>query len=160
MANAYICTSTVGGGLRQGDNAAMGSTAIHRVIFVCRQNSRRSQMAHGLLEARESSGLEVFSAGLDGAGGLAEEAITVMEEQGIDLLGQSSNSLREYLPELFSAVIVLCGCLPELPPAWQQRPLVEDWDIPDPTAGDLDSHRRARDLITGRIDVLLQQLTG
>ena len=141
-----------------GDNAGMESTVIHRVIFVCRKNSRRSQMAHGLLEARESSGLAVFSAGLDGAGGLAPEAITVMEEQDIDLRSQSSNALQEYQPELFSAVIVLCGCLPELPPAWQQRPLVEDWDIPDPIAGDLESHRRARDLITGRIDGLLQQL--
>jgi hypothetical protein len=65
---------------RQQCNAAIDSSVIHRVIFVCRQNSRRSQMAHGLLEARESSGLAVFSAGLDGAGGLAEEAITVMEE--------------------------------------------------------------------------------
>jgi len=138
----------------------MDFTVIHRVIFVCRQNSRRSQMAHGLLEARASSGLAVFSAGLDGAGGLAAEAITVMEEQGIDLRSQSSNALQDYQPELFSAVIVLCGCLPELPPAWQQRPLVEDWDIPDPIAGDLESHRRARDLITGRIDGLLQQLTG
>ena len=140
------------------NNAAMDSTVIHRVIFVCRQNSRRSQMAHGLLEARASDGLAVFSAGLDGAGGLAAEAITVMEEQGIVLRNQSSNALPEYQPELFSAVIVLCGCLPELPPAWQQRPLVEDWDIPDPIAGDLESHRRARDLITARIDGLLQQL--
>ena len=128
-----------------GETAGMDSTVSHRVIFVCRQNSRRSQMAHGLLVARESSGLAVFSAGLDGAGGLAAEAITVMEEQGIDLRSHSSNALQEYQPELFSVVIVLCGCLLELPPAWQQRPLVEDWDIPDPTAGDLESHRRAGD---------------
>jgi protein-tyrosine-phosphatase len=36
--------------------------------------------------------------------------------------------------------------------------LVEDWDIADPVAGDLDSHRRARDLISTRIDSLLEQL--
>jgi protein-tyrosine-phosphatase len=35
---------------------------------------------------------------------------------------------------------------------------VEDWEIKDPVAGDLDSHRRARDLISTRIDALLQQL--
>ncbi len=63
-----------------GDHAGIESTVFHRVIFVCRQNSRRSQMAHGLLETRESSWLAVFSAGLDGAGGLASEAIAVMEE--------------------------------------------------------------------------------
>ena len=141
-----------------GDNAGMDATVIRSVIFVCRQNSRRSQIAHGLLAARAFNGIAVYSAGLNGAGGLAEEAVAVMAEQGIDLRGQSSNALQEYQPELFSAVIVLCGCLPELPPAWQRRPLVEDWDIPDPTAGDLESHRRARDLISGRIDGLLRQL--
>jgi len=141
-----------------GDNAGMDATVIRRVIFVCRQNSRRSQIAHGLLEARAFNGIAVYSAGLNGAGGLAEEAVAVMAEQGIDLQSQSSNSLGEYEAEQFFAVIVLCGCLPELPLAWQQRPLVEDWDIPDPTAGDLESHRRARDLISGRIDGLLRQL--
>ena len=80
------------------------------------------------------------------------------DEQGIDLRAQSSNALEEYLAEHFGTVIVLCGCLPELPQDWKQRPLVEDWDIADPVAGDLDSHRRARDLISTRIDSLLQQL--
>ena len=45
------------------DNAAMDSTVIHRVIFVCRQNSRRSQMAHGLLEARVSEVVWLFWTG-------------------------------------------------------------------------------------------------
>ena len=102
--------------------------------------------------------MEVSSAGLFGAGGLAAEAITVMAEQGIDLRAQSSNALQEYLADQFDTVIVLYGCLPELPPHWKQRPLVEDWDIADPVAGDLDSHRRARDLISARIDFLLNQL--
>jgi arsenate reductase len=138
----------------------MSSTSVQRVMFVCRQNSRRSQMAHGLLAAQAPAGVVVFSAGLDGAGGLAEEAVTVMAEQGIDLRSQSSNDLREYEPEQFRAVIVLCGCLADLPPAWQQRPCVEDWDVPDPVSGDLDSHRRARNLIARRIDALVQQLMG
>ena len=136
----------------------MGNEKLLRVMFVCRQNSRRSQIAHGLLVDRAPEGVEVSSAGLDGAGGLAAEAIAVMDEQGIDLRAQSSNALQEYLAEHFEAVIVLCGCLPELPPDWKQRPLVEDWDIADPVAGDLDSHRRARDLISTRIDSLLEQL--
>ncbi|MBD1194241.1 ArsC family transcriptional regulator [Vulcanococcus sp. Clear-D1] len=136
----------------------MTRAAIQKVMLVCRQNSRRSQMAHGLLAARAPRGVAVYSAGLDGAGGLAEEAISVMAEQGIDLRSQSSNALQEYRAEEFCAVIVLCGCLAELPQAWQQRPCVEDWDIPDPTSGDLDSHRRARDQIASRIDDLLQFL--
>ena len=139
----------------------MGNEGLLRVMFVCRQNSRRSQIAHGLLVDRAPEGVEVSSAGLDGAGGLAAEAIAVMDEQGIDLRAQSSNALKEYLAEHFEAVIVLCGCLPELPPDWKQRHLVEDWDIAVPVAGDLDSHRRARDLISTlistRIDSLLQQ---
>jgi arsenate reductase len=136
----------------------MGNELLLRVMFICRQNSRRSQIAHALLVDRAPEGVEVSSAGLDGAGGIAAEAIAVMDEQGIDLRAQSSNALEEYLAEHFGTVIVLCGCLPELPQDWKQRPLVEDWDIADPMAGDLNSHRRARDLISTRIDSLLQQL--
>ena len=136
----------------------MGNELLLRVMFICRQNSRRSQIAHALLVDRAPEGVEVSSAGLDGAGGLAAEAIAVMDEQGIDLRAQSSNALEEYLAEHFGTVIVLCGCLPELPQDWKQRPLMEDWDIADPMAGDLNSHRRARDLISTRIDSLLQQL--
>jgi len=137
----------------------MGNEGLRPVMFICRQNSRRSQIAHALLVDRAPEGVEVSSAGLDGAGGLAAEAIAVMAEQGIDLRAQSSNALQEYLADQFDTVIVLCGCLPELPPDWKQRPLVEDWNIADPVAGDLDSHRRARDLISKRIDSLLNQLS-
>lgn len=136
----------------------MSKPAVRRVILICRQNSRRSQIAHGLLEARAPVGIAVYSAGLNGAGGLAPEAVAVMAEQGIDLRSQSSNALGEYEAKHFFAVIVLCGCLADLPTAWQQRPLVEDWDLCDPAAGDLDAHRRVRDLIAVRIEGLLQQL--
>ena len=71
----------------------MGNEGLLRVMFVCRQNSRRSQIAHGLLVDRAPEGVEVRSAGLDGAAGLAAEAIAVMAEQGIDLRAQSSNAL-------------------------------------------------------------------
>ena len=136
----------------------MSTQEPRRVMFICRQNSRRSQIAHGLLVDRAPNDVEVSSAGLDGAGGLAAEAIAVMEENGIDLRAQSSNVLQEYQPEHFDTVVVLCGCLLEFPPDWRQRPWVEDWDIADPVAGDLDSHRRARDFISKRIDSLLNQL--
>jgi len=102
--------------------------------------------------------VEVSSAGLFGAGGLAAEAIAVMAEQGIDLRAQSSNGLQEYQAADFGTVIVLCGCFPELPPHCKQHPLVQDWEIANTVAGDLDSHRRARDLISARIDFLLNQL--
>ena len=52
----------------------MGNEGLLRVMFVCRQNSRRSQIAHGFLVDRAPEGVEVSSAGLDGAGGLAAGA--------------------------------------------------------------------------------------
>ena len=109
-------------------------------MLVCRQNSRRSQIAHGLLAARAPQVVEVCSAGLNGAGGLAPEAIA------------------EYHAQDFAVVIVLCGCLAELPAVWRQRPLVEDWDVADPRAGDLASHRHARDVIAARVEGLLLEL--
>ncbi|MFM7513774.1 MAG: hypothetical protein ACKO3F_10530 [Cyanobium sp.] len=55
-------------------------------------------------------------------------------------------------------MIVLCGCLAELPAAWRQRPLVEDWDVADPQAGDLAFHRHARDVIAAWVERLLLEL--
>ena len=81
-----------------------------------------------------------------------------MEEWEIDLRGQSSNALAEYHAQDFAVVIVLCGCLAELPAVWRQRPLVEDWDVADPRAGDLASHRHARDVIAARVEGLLLEL--
>jgi protein-tyrosine-phosphatase len=51
----------------------MGNEGLLRVMFVCRQNSRCSQIAHGLLVDRAPEGVGVSSAGLDDAGGLAAQ---------------------------------------------------------------------------------------
>jgi len=51
----------------------MGNEGLLRVMFICRQNSRRSPIAHALLVDRAPEGVEVRSAGLDGAAGLAAQ---------------------------------------------------------------------------------------
>jgi arsenate reductase (thioredoxin) len=136
----------------------MSATAPLRLLFVCRQNARRSQIAHGWLQAKAGDRVVVESAGLDQAGGLAPEAITVMAEWGIDLSRHTSTALSAYRAEDFDAVISLCGCLEELPPQWRQRPIAEEWAIADPHAGDLPSHRAARDAIAAQVETLLIRL--
>ncbi|HEY4768160.1 MAG TPA: arsenate reductase ArsC, partial [Candidatus Limnocylindria bacterium] len=63
-----------------------------RVLFVCIHNSARSQMAEGMLRAWAGDRFEVASAGTE-ATGVRPEAITVMDELGIDLRGHTSKTV-------------------------------------------------------------------
>ena len=69
-----------------------------RVLFLCTHNSARSQMAEGLLRAFGRGRYEVFSAGTE-ATRVRAEAISVMNEIGIDISNQESKTLDRYLPE-------------------------------------------------------------
>ena len=66
-----------------------------RVIFVCTHNSARSQMAEGMLRAWADDRYESFSAGTE-ATRVRPEAITVMEEIGIDIARHSSKTLEPF----------------------------------------------------------------
>ena len=81
-----------------------------RVIFLCTGNSARSQMAEAFLKAYAGEYFDIYSAGLEPKGYILPEVVTVMQERGIDLSGQSSKSVSEYLGRLhFSHVITVCG---------------------------------------------------
>lgn len=78
-----------------------------RVLFVCTHNSARSQMAEGLLRALGGDRFEVFSAGTV-ATLVRPLAISAMAEVGIDIIGQHSKTLEQFLNQQFDAVITVC----------------------------------------------------
>lgn len=69
-----------------------------RVLFLCTGNSCRSQMAEGLLRELGGARFVALSAGAKPAGYVHERAIAVMREIGIDISGQRSKSILEFLP--------------------------------------------------------------
>ena len=79
-----------------------------KVLFLCTGNSCRSQMAEGFLKHYGSKWYQVYSAGFDPAP-VNPLAVVAMAEVGVDISGQVSKSVREYLGKLsFGHVIAVC----------------------------------------------------
>jgi len=125
-----------------------------RVMFVCKRNSCRSQMAEGFARTLGAGVWEVRSAGLE-ASRVHPTAVVVMAEVGIDISHQTSNPLSEFAAEDFEIVISLCGCGVNLPPAWVLREVFQDWQLEDPDGQPVAVFHRVRDEIGARVEALL-----
>jgi arsenate reductase (thioredoxin) len=128
-----------------------------KVMFVCKRNSCRSQMAEGFAQKLGAGKIEVTSSGLE-ASKVHLTAIKVMSEIGIDISNQTSNALSEFQATDYDAVISLCGCGVNLPPEWVTREIFEDWQLDDPDGQPLETFRRVRDEIKIEVERLLEKL--
>ncbi len=128
-----------------------------KVIFVCKKNSCRSQMAEGFARTLGEGKIDVNSSGLE-ASHVHPIAIQVMSEIGIDISNQISNPLSDFNPEDYDAVISLCGCGVNLPDAWVLREVFEDWQLDDPDGQPIETFQRVRDEIKERVQRLIQSL--
>lgn len=127
-----------------------------RVMFVCKKNSARSQMAEGFAKHLGAGKIEVTSSGLEKSS-VRPEAIATMKDAGIDITEQTSNALSEFKPEDFDIVISLCGCGVNLPPEWVQREMFEDWQLDDP-AEQPEIFPRVRDEVKARVETLIASI--
>ncbi len=124
-----------------------------RVVFVCVENSNRSQMAEAF--ARMEGGVEAHSAGSRPSGKVNPKAIEAMKELGYDLSTHQSKSLHD-LPEGEFAAAVTMGCGDACPNLHALRR--EDWAIPDPREMSPDEFRQVRDLIGSKVKELVSSL--
>lgn len=79
-----------------------------KILILCTGNSCRSQMAHGFVQAIDSS-FQVFSGGTNPASQVNPKAINVMKEVGIDISSHTPTNVSEYLDEEWDYVITVCG---------------------------------------------------
>ena len=129
-----------------------------RVMFVCKKNSARSQMAEGFAKFLSEGKIEVTSSGLE-ASQVRPEAIAAMKEIGIDITNQYSKPLSDFKAEDFDVVISLCGCGVNLPSDWVTREIFEDWQLDDP-AEQPEIFPRVRNEIKERVNQLIKLLTS
>ena len=127
-----------------------------RVMFVCKKNSARSQMAEGFAKTLGKGTLEVTSSGLE-ASQVRPEAIATMKDVGIDITDQHSKPLSDFKAEDFDVVISLCGCGVNLPTDWVLRDVFEDWQLDDP-AEQPEIFPRVRDEIKERVTQLIESI--
>jgi len=127
-----------------------------RVLFICTHNSARSQMAEGFLRRVAGDRFDVYSAGTE-ATHVRPQAIEVMAEIGIDISGQTSKTLQQYLPERWDYVITVCDDANESCPVFPGTSDRSHWSFPDPSkatgtdAERLQVYRDVRDQIARRI---------
>jgi arsenate reductase (thioredoxin) len=127
------------------------------VLFVCVQNSGRSQMAAGLLHQRAAGLVHVRSAGSDPADVINPNVVTAMNELGIDLSQEFPKPLTDEVVRAADAVITM-GCGDACPIYPGKR--YEDWEVADPAEKSFEEVREIRDEIDRRVTELLKAVTA
>ena len=128
-----------------------------RIVFVCVENSNRSQMAEAFARIHGAGVAEAYSAGSRPSGRVNPKAIAAMREVGYDLTQHQSKSLSD-LPDVDFAAAITMGCGDECPMLRAQRR--EDWSIPDPKEMSPEQFATIRDLIETKVKQLLSELKG
>ena len=127
-----------------------------KILFVCVENSNRSQMSQAFASIHGGDRVQAYSAGSKPSGIINPKAIQSMKEKGYDLSTHKSKSLedvKQFAP--FDAVVTM-GCGDACP--WMPAKQFVDWEIPDPKNMEPAEFNKVRDLIEEKILELLQQL--
>jgi arsenate reductase len=126
-----------------------------RVLILCTGNSARSQMAEGLLRHDAGGRFDVFSAGTRPTQ-VRPEAITVMQELGIDISGHRSKSVDEFAGQDFDYVVTVCDNAKASCPVFPGTTTIH-WSVDDPAAVEgseeerLAAFRHVRDELRDRL---------
>ena len=123
-----------------------------RLLFVCVENSCRSQMAEAFARIHGGETVDAFSAGSRPSGVVNADAILSMRDVGYDLSAHASKGLDDLPPGVFDAVVTM-GCGDACP--WVPARRREDWDIPDPKNMPMEEFARVRDEIERKVKALL-----
>ena len=125
-----------------------------KILFVCVENSCRSQMAEGFARMHGGGIVEAYSSGSSPSGMVNPKAIASMKEIGYDLSLHKSIGLDE-MPDVEYDYVITMGCGDECPAVKTKHR--EDWRIPDPKHMDPEEFAKIRDLIESKVEELLSK---
>ncbi len=125
-----------------------------RILFVCIENSNRSQMAEAFARIYGGGRVDAYSAGSRPSGQVNPKAIDAMKELGYDLSCHSSKALSE-IPDIEFDFVATMGCGDDCPIVRMKER--EDWDIPDPKDMGPDEFRAVRALIESKVKNLIER---
>jgi protein-tyrosine-phosphatase len=128
-----------------------------RILFVCVENSNRSQMAEAFARLHGGDRVDACSAGSRPSGRINPRAVAAMKEVGYDLTTHTSKGLDGFHRQPFDAAVTM-GCGDECPLVQAKQRI--DWNIPDPKNLPEDEFRAVRDLIEGKVVELLRSLAA
>ena len=126
-----------------------------KVLFVCVENSCRSQIAEAFARIHGGDEVEAYSSGSRPSGVVNPKAIETMSEIGYDLSTHTSKSLDE-IPDVTFDFVATMGCGDECP--FIRANVREDWQIPDPKHMPPDEFREVRDEIERKVKAMLESV--
>ena len=124
-----------------------------KLLFVCVENSNRSQMSQAFAKILGGSTVEAYSAGSNPSGIVNPKAIAAMKELKYDLSKHDSKSLKEIEQYAPFDVVITMGCGDACP--WMPAKKFIDWQIPDPKHMEPDEFNKVRDFIKAKVKDLL-----
>ncbi|MBL0357646.1 MAG: arsenate reductase ArsC [Chitinophagaceae bacterium] len=127
-----------------------------KLLFVCIENSNRSQMSQAFASIYGGDNVEAYSAGSKPSGMVNPKAIEAMKELGYDLSTHDSKSLDEVKEFAPFDVVVTMGCGDACP--WMPAKQFIDWQIPDPKHMEPAAFNEVRDFIGDKVKALIGQL--
>jgi len=127
-----------------------------KILFLCRENACRSQMAEAFLQEYVGEEFDVLSAGDNPAKEVNPKAIEVMQELNLDLMYRRPKNLNELLGLTPFDLVITMGCEAYCPSVYAKR--IDEWRIEDPSGKSLQEFREVRDIIHEKIKKLLEVL--
>jgi protein-tyrosine-phosphatase len=125
---------------------------VKTVLFVCVENSNRSQMAEAFARMHGAGRVEAASAGSRPSGMVNPKAVAAMKELGYDLTEHRSKGLDDFNGRNIDVAVTM-GCGDECPLVLAGQRV--DWKIPDPRDMTPEEFRGVRDLIERKVKDLL-----
>lgn len=127
-----------------------------KVLFACRENACRSQMASAFAQYLAGDRMDVLNAGSAPAEKINSGMVEVMKEEGIDMAFRKPRHLDDVLDHDTPDMIITMGCGEECPfiPGVERQ----DWELADPAGQSVDVMRKVRDEIKGRVTQLINEL--
>lgn len=124
-----------------------------KILFVCVENSNRSQMAEAFVRIHGTGNIEAHSAGSRPSGRVNPRAIEAMKEVGYDLTMHRSKGLEDFNGSEVDVAVTM-GCGDECPLVRAKTRI--DWQIPDPREMTPDQFRAVRDLVEIKVKQLIE----
>ncbi|MEE8397727.1 MAG: NAD(P)H-dependent oxidoreductase [Desulfobacterales bacterium] len=127
-----------------------------QILFACKENACRSQMASAYARYIAGDRIDVLSAGSRPAEAINPEMVEVMQEKGIDMAFRKPQPLDDVLDNNRPDMIITMGCEEECPTVAGAD--MQDWDLPDPAGKSMDVMRSVRDEIERHVTNLVDAL--
>ncbi len=128
-----------------------------KILFACRENACRSQMAGAFAQYLAGDKFEVITGGSEPTDQVNPEMVKAMHEKGIDMAYRIPQSIESAISDTTPDFIITMGCGEECPLVPGAQML--DWDLPDPAGKPPDFMRQVRDEIENRVKSLIKELT-